>query len=239
VSIYSDKSPFSFYLDLLGTWPTGIALASQWLIYFDFSNITRNNGLMGSIQSSLRNRESGAEWTYDSNVTNYLLDGKVQTSVDNMMGCAFARQVQLPGENIEASNQGLDYGGFLAPATASNRGKYEPLSVTLLETNASFLDFIIRPWVISVGYNGLVARGSNSPKNVKCNFADVVMFAKTGAFNPMQVRKVYRFYNVAPIALPGETYSYQEEGLKYGDVKFAYDRYAVLDGNTGNLLALP
>ena len=239
MSIYSDKSPFSFYLDLLGSWPTGIALASQWLIYFDFSNITGNNGLMGSIQNSLRDRESGAEWSYNSDVTNYLLDGKLQTSVDNMMGCAFARQVQLLGETIEASNQGLDYGGFQAPATSSTRGKYEPFSVTLLETNASFLDFIIRPWVISVGYNGLIARKPNSPKNVKCNFADVVMYAKTGAYNPMQVRKVYRFYNVAPIALPGETYSYQEEGLKYGDVKFIYDRYAVMDGNTGNLLELP
>lgn len=236
MSVFDNKSPYSYYLDLLGQWPTGIALASQWLIYFDFRNVTP---LMGSIQNSLRAREIGAEWTYNNSVTRYLLDGKLQTAVDNMMGCVFARQVQLPGETIEASNQGLEYGGFQAPVIASNRANYEPFSVTLLETNASFLDLIVRPWVISVGYNGLIARRSNSPKNVKCNYADVVMFAKTGAYNRMRIRKIYRFYNVAPIAIPGETYSYQEEGLKYSDVKFAYDRYVVLDGDTGNLLGLP
>jgi hypothetical protein len=239
VSVYNDKSPFSYYLDLLGQWPTGIALASQWLIYFDFRSITANGKLMGSLQSGLRRLEIGSEWTYNTSVTKYLLDGRLQTAVDNMMGCVFARQVQLPGETIEVNNQGLEYGGYQAPATASKRADYEPFSVTLLETNASFLDLIIRPWVISVGYNGLIARGSNSPKGVKCNFADVVMFAKTGAYNPMKIRKIYRFYNVAPISIPGETYSYQEEGLKYSDVKFAYDRYAILDGNTGNLLGLP
>lgn len=239
MSVYDDRSPYSYYLDLLGSWPTGIALASQWLIYFDFNNINANGKLMGSIQSSLRQMEKSSEWTFNNQVTKYLLDGKLQTAVDNKMGCVFARQVQLPNETIEASNQGLDYGGHLAPATASKRSNYEPFSVTLLETNASFLDFIIRPWVISVGYNGLIARKPNSPKNVKCSFADVVMFAKTGAYNPMRIRKIYRFYNVAPISLPGETYSYQEEGLKYSDVKFVYDRYAVLDGDTGNMLSLP
>jgi hypothetical protein len=233
---YSDQSPFSYYLDLLGSWPTGLALASQWLIYFDFSNV---NGLFNNLQSNLRKQEIGAEWSFNSDVTKYLLDGKMQSSVDNMMGCVFAREVQLPGESVSAGNEGLDYGGFQAPATANNRTKYEPFGVTMLETNASFLDLIIRPWVISVGYNGLIARNPNSEKNVKCNFADVVMYAKAGAYNPMQIRKVYRFYNLAPISLPGESYSYMEEGLKYGAVKFVYDRYAILDANTGNMLALP
>jgi hypothetical protein len=233
---YSDQSPYSYYLDLLGSWPTGLALASQWLVYFDFTNV---NGLFGNLQNNLRKQEIGAEWSYSQDVTKYLLDGKLQSSVNNMMGCVFAREVQLPGETIAAGNEGLDYGGFQAPATVNNRAKYDPFSVTMLETNASFLDLIIRPWVISVGYNGLIARDTNSEKNVKCNFADVVMFAKAGAYNQMQIRKVYRFYNLAPITLPGESYSYMEEGLKYGAVKFVYDRYAVMDGNTGNLLSLP
>jgi hypothetical protein len=233
---YSDQSPYSYYLDLLGNWPTGLALASQWLVYFDFTNV---NSLLGNIQSNLRKQEIGAEWSYNSDVTKYLLDGKLQSSVNNMMGCVFAREVQLPGESVSGGNDGLDYAGFQAPATVNTRDKYEPFSVTMLETNASFLDLIIRPWIISVGYNGLVARGDNSPKNVKCNFADVVMYAKAGAYNPMQVRKIYRFYNLAPIKLPGESYSYMEEGLKYSAITFVYDRYAVMDGNTGNLISLP
>jgi hypothetical protein len=236
MSTFSNKSPYSYYLELLGSWPTGISLASQWLIYFDFSSV---NSLMGNLEGTLRDREYGSTWSLDKSVTKYLLDGRLQYATNNMTGCVFSRQVQLPSETISGGNEGLDYGGFMAPATVGNREKYQSLSVTMMETNASFLDLIIRPWVISVGYNGLIARSKNSEKYVKCNFADVVMFAKTGSYRKMGIRKIYRFFNLAPISLPGETYSYAEEGMKYGDVKFVYDRYSILDGQTGTFINLP
>lgn len=238
MSAFSDNSPYSFYLDLLGSWPTNIALVSQWLVYFDFSNLTRNGSLLSNIQNNLNNLELEAEWTYNPNVSRFLLDGRLQTSVDKMVGCAFARQVDLPADGLVASNDGLSYAGFLPPATASARNKYEPLGITFLETNASFLDLIIRPWVVATSYYGLVAR-SDPSKFVKCNFLDVVMYAKAGSNVPMQVRKIYRFYNVAPMSIPSETYSYAEESLRYSNVRFVYDRYSVLDGNTGNLINLP
>lgn len=232
----SEKSPFAYYIGLLGSWPTGLALASQWFIYFDFSSV---NALMGNLQNVLSKREIGSQWTYNSEVTRYLLDGKVQLSTDNLMGCAFARQVSLPSENIIASNDGLQYGGFQAPATASSREKYEKLKITMLETNASFVDLVLRPWTIAVGYNGLVARNQNSEKYVKANFVDVVMLAKTGAYSPMGIRKIYRFYNVAPVRIPSEDYSYMEEGMRTSDIEFVYDRYAILDGDTGSFISLP
>jgi len=228
------QSPYEYYLELLGSWPTSIALASQWMVMIHFNRVTR---LFENIQSSLQQREQSI-WTYNNNVIKLLIDGGLQARSDNMMGCVFARQVTLPSETIEASNQGLEYGGFLPPATANNRSKYDPLTITMLETNASFLDFIIRPWIIMVGYNGLIARSQTSEKNVKAEI-DVVMYAKTGYGSPMGIRKVYKFYNAAPISLAGETYSYQEEGLRYSDVKFVYDKYAVLDGNSGSFISLP
>jgi hypothetical protein len=229
-------SPYSYYLDLLGSWPTGIGLASQWLVHIYFNSVTN---LTQNFQSIINKRESGAEWSLNSDVTSYLVDGRLQSATDYMMGCAFSRQVSLPGETIAASNEGLSYGGFQAPAVASNREKYQSLKITFLETNASFLDLVIRPWIIAVGYNGLVARQPNSLKRVKADAIDVVMFAKSGAYNPMQIRKLYRFYNVAPVSMGGETYSYSEEGLRYSDVSFVYDKYAVGDGATGNLISLP
>jgi len=244
-------SAYSYYLNLLGKWPTGLALASQWLIYFDFTSV---NSLMGNLQGILRDRETIDQWNLNSNVTQYLLDGSLQYAGNNIMGCAFARQVSLPGETIDAGNKGLDYGGFQAPATASNRENYKKLGVTMLETNASFLDLVLRPWIISVGYNGLVARPTNSPLYVKSNFVDVVMLAKTGRMNdfyaaapsnsysniaaPMGIRKIYRFYNVAPVNMPGEEYSYMEEGLRTSNVEFVYDSYAVQDAGTSLYIGL-
>jgi hypothetical protein len=228
------RSPYEYYLETLGKWPTSIALASQWLIHINFDGI---RGLMSNLQGAIKDREQSS-WNINDNVTQKLIDGSLQYSDSTMTGCIFARQVSLPGDSISVSNQGLDYGGFMAPAVADTRGKYEPLSITLLETNASFLDFVIRPWLIMVGYNGLVARAPNSPKYVKAPYINVVMYAKLGAGNGMGIRKIYSFENAAPIGIGGETYSYAEEGLRYSDVKFAYDRYSILDGNSRDFINL-
>lgn len=229
----SEKSPYSYYLDLLGKWPTGIALASQWFINFYLDPILP---LASNLQSVLNDREVSG-WQYDTNVTKYLLDGSIQLSNGNLMGCAFSRQVTLPVELINASHAGLEYGGFQAPATSSGREKYGNLSVYMLETNASFTDLVLRPWSIMVGYNGLVARQKGSVKNVKAN-ADVVMLSKTGSYQPMAIRKIYRFFNIAPVKIFSEEYSYAEEGLRGGEVEFIYDRYTILDGDSGSLLSL-
>ena len=227
------RSPYEYYLELLGKWPTSIALASQWLVHINFDGVS---GLMSILGDTIKNKENNG-WSIDQSVTNKLIDGSLQYSTQNMTGCVFVRQVGLPGESIEASNVGLDYGGYMAPATANTRAKYEPLSLTLLETNASFLDFVIRPWTIMVGYNGLVARAPKSSKYVKASFINVIMYAKTDS--QLDIRKIYTFENAAPINIGGETYSYTEEGLRYTDVKFVYDRYYILDGNSRSLINLP
>ena len=227
------RSPYEYYLELLGKWPTSIALASQWLVHINFDGVS---GLMSILGDTIKNKENNG-WSIDQSVTNKLIDGSLQYSTQNMTGCVFVRQVGLPGESIEASNVGLDYGGYMAPATANTRAKYDPLSLTFLETNASFLDFVIRPWTIMVGYNGLVARAPKSSKYVKASFINVIMYAKTDS--QLDIRKIYTFENAAPINIGGETYSYTEEGLRYTDVKFVYDRYYILDGNSRSLINLP
>lgn len=231
-------SPYNYYLHLLGKWPTNIALASQWFIYFDLSSV---NALNSGIENQMRYWESSMGnngWNYSNNVTKYLLDGNLHYRDDTLTGCVFSNEVKLPSESVTAGNDGLVQGGFLPPAVASNRKPYSPLNVNFLETNASFLDFIIRPWIILVGYNGLVARANNSPKRVKCNYADVVMLAKTGAGNRMGIRKIHRFQNIAPISIDGETYSYMQDGLKYSNVSFVYDSYFVLDADTPDMINL-
>jgi hypothetical protein len=231
-----ENSPYSYYLSLLGKWSTNIALASQWFVYFDFSSV---NALNSTISYELRNRESSFGrngWSISDSTVGHLLDGSLQYSDQTLTGCVFAKQVTLPSEKIDAGNNGLDYGGFQAPATASNRQKYNTFNVTFLETNASFLDLVIRPWVILVGYNGLVARAVDSPKSVKCRFADVVMLAKSGTKRPMLIRKLYRFYNLAPISIDSEEYSYAQDGLKYSNVTFAYDGYFVQEVDTSRMI---
>jgi hypothetical protein len=222
-------------------------MASQWYLEFTFPN-----ALNSSLSDAIKSRETASSWSYDPNVTKVMIGSNFQLAQSVNMGCIFARQVTLPEERIEVGHTGLDYGGFMAPATASKRHGYQKLGITFLETNASFVDLILRPWSILVGYNGLVARDPKSSKYIKGN-VNLVMLAKATKLpdnyiskagfnllnNSMAIRKVYQFTNVAPIYVPSEEYSYQEEGMRFSNVDFCYDSYSILDGNTSTMITSP
>jgi hypothetical protein len=226
------QSTYEYYLNLLGRWPTNLALASQWFLYF--KDLQGVNVLNSNLQAVLGNLEQTGSWQFDPSVTSYLIQNGLQ--YNGLVGCSWARQVTLPKESIDIKHEGLDYGGYQPPATANTRHKYDNLSITMLETNTSFIDLILRPWAIAASYYGLVARNPNSPFYVKCNELDVVMLAKTGWGSPMGIRKVYTFKNVVPVTVPSEEYSYLEEGLRTSPIEFAYDSYSVSDAQTGSLL---
>ena len=224
----AQNSPYEYYLDLLGNWATGVALPSLWFCTFHLDTV---NCLKKNIQNQLNGYESAlgdSGWNIADGTVKYLIDSKLQYASDSLMGCVFAKGVTIPMTQVVAGNVGLEYGGYLPPVTGDARGNYTPLTVTFLETNGSFLDLIIRPWLTLVGYNGFVARSKNSPKSVKCQLCDICMLAKTGADSPLTIRKIHRFYNIAPTTLPGEEYNHNSPALIMTPVTFAYDGYTVL-----------
>lgn len=229
-------SPYEYYLELLGNWSTGVALPTLWFCTFDLGSV----GCLGNLSSQISRYESSMGsngWKISNDTVRYLTSPKLNYASGNLMGCVFVKQVDIPSESINVNMGSLGYGGYMTPATASERKQYNELKVTFLETNASFIDMVIRPWTILVGYNGLVARSRNSPKNVKASICDMVMLAKTGAYSPLGIRKIYRFYNVAPYQVSGESYSHASDTLKTTGVSFAYDGYTVLDGQTPNIIS--
>jgi len=226
-------SPYRYYLDVISNWPTAIAPESQWFINFDLPTV----GALKNI-SNIQKYDSGSGsdtvWNIPQGTVNTLIAKENQFATDNLIGCVFAREVTVPGETIDAGNVGLDYGGYQAPATSNGRNKYGKLHVVFSETNSSFLDFVIRPWTILVGYYGLLARAENSPKKVKCNYADVVYIAKTGPYSPSIQRKIIRYFNIAPVSIGAISNTYASEGMQYKGVDFVYDSYSVLDPSSGS-----
>ena len=226
------SSSYEYYLsEVLGTWAGNPVLPSQWLVLFHFNSLPV---LSQNFQNALNKMEYGQEWKYTSKTRNKLISDTFQYSLDSMVGCAFAKQVNTPRESLAAQNRGLAYGGFMAPATSDTRATYDNLTIDFLETNGSFVDFFIRPWLILASYYGLVARGMDSPKNVKCGQVDVFFYAKTGSFTSMVPRKIFSYKNVVPIGIGQETYSHQPDALKVQKVNFVYDKYSVSEGDTAN-----
>ena len=232
------KGPYESYSALLSKWPTAIASASQWLIWFPIDTI---NALTQNLQQTLSDKESligAGGWQINKETVNTLIDWKVQMNANQIMGCVFAKQVNLPGDGFDAGNNGLEYAGYTAPATSNIRSKYSKLNITFVETNASFVDFVIKPWLILSSYYGMVARSPESPKNVKCSWCDVCMLARSGVGSPPSIRKIYRFTNLVPVNIQGEQYSYMTDDMKYSQVDFVYDQYYIRDADTSGLLSL-
>lgn len=234
--VYPTSGPYETYAQLLSEWPTSLASASQWLIWFDLSQIPL---LKNNVQKALQQKESvlgPAGWQISKKTVDTLTDSRLMLNANQVMGCVFAKQVNLPQDSFEAGNNGLDYSGYTAPATSGSRGKYPKLNITFMESNASFVDFVIKPWMVLSSYYGLVARLPDSQKNVKCTWCDVCLLARTGVGNPPVIRKVYRFTNLVPINIQGEQYSYMSDDMKYSAVDFVYDQYYVRDADTPSLL---
>jgi hypothetical protein len=234
-------SPYQYYLEVISKWPTAIAPESQWFMYFDIQTV---GTLKNNVSELLKKYDSGSGsdtvWNIPQSTISTLISKENQYSAESLIGCVFAREARVPSDGLTAGNIGLDYGGYQAPATAGKRDQYGKLHIVFTETNSSFIDFVIRPWIIATSYFGLIARNPNSQKNVKCNYVDVVYLAKTGSFNPSIPRKVVRFFGVAPVKMSSVTNTYASEGLQYNGVDFVYDSYAVLDpSNSGNTIQAP
>jgi hypothetical protein len=223
-------SPYQYYLEVISKWPTAIAPESQWFMYFDIQTV---GTLKNNVSELLKTYDSGSStdtvWNIPQSTISKLISRENQYTAESLIGCVFAREARVPSDGLTAGNIGLDYGGYQAPATAGKRDQYGKLHIVFTETNSSFIDFVIRPWIIATSYFGLIARNPNSQKNVKCNYVDVVYLAKTGSFNPSIPRKVVRFFGVAPVKMSSVTNTYASEGLQYNGVDFVYDSYAVLD----------
>jgi len=230
-------NPYSFYLDVLSKWETSLSIESLFFTLFHFSqqHIVNNNlnqwtafwdGNPGGQAGT-----SDAGWNAENSIVSTLLNTTNQSSVDNLIGCVFAREATLPGDSIDAKNRGLSYGGYQAPVTVNNRTPYSKVSLTFTETNASFVDYVIRPWLVSTGYYGVVARASTV---IKCPSLDIIYLGKNGPDSRISKRKIARFYGVIPTSINSLKNSYQSDGMQTYNVDFAYDQYAIIDPNSSS-----
>jgi hypothetical protein len=230
-------NPYSFYLDVLSKWETSLSLENLFFTLFHFSpqHVVNNSlsewtafwdGYPGGYTGT-----SNAGWNAQKSVIDTLLNTINQSSTENLMGCVFARDASLPGESISAKNTGLEYGGYQAPLTSNGRSAYGKVSISFTETNSSFVDYVIRPWLILTGYYGLVTRPDAV---VKCPALDIVYLGKNGVNKRISSRKIARFYGVVPVSINALRNSYQAEGMQTYSVDFAFDQYAIIDPNSSD-----
>ena len=232
----ASTGPIPYYLDILSQWPSAIAIDSQWFLSINFDSLPI---LKGDIINLVREYENGSsdsvDWDVSSSVINTLISKKYQSGHE-FLACVFADGVTLPSDSVDASTKGVYHAGFQGAATVNKRNDFKTFSVTFTETNASFVDFVIRPWLIAVSHLGFVTR-DNRNLNVKALDFDVMYIAKTGSYSKPAYRKGFRFHGVAPISISNLTSRHSNVGLQSYIVEFIYDSYSVSAKQTNQLIS--
>jgi hypothetical protein len=221
-------NPYSFYLDVISDWATSFSLENLFFCWFDFSSIPALSNDLNGYVSYWEGSNVQNGWNVDNSLVSYVLNHKNQGSLENLLGCVFAREVSLPGESLKAGNVGLNYGGYQAPVTSEYRNPYQKFTISFTETNVSFVDYVIRPWLILAGYHGFVSRMPTSDKNIKASSLDIGYLSKNGSGKRISQRKIARFYNVVPVAINSMKNSYQTDGIQAYNVDFVFDQYAIV-----------
>ncbi len=238
-------SPYRYYLDVISNWPTAIAVENQWFVWMDLRSVgVLKNNLSELVNSYDVGSAGNLGWNVPTSTVNKLISKENQDGVENLIGCVFATSVKIPSERVDIKHTGLSYGGYQSPATASSRDPYKELSISFMETNSSFIDFVIRPWIVAVSYFGLIARSPKSEKKVTADYLDVVYIGRTGPYSPSIKRKIIRFFGVVPKSVDGGSNQYASVGASLNiSVTFAYDYYIIIDptsqDNTAQNTTLP
>ena len=139
-----------------------------------------------------------------------------------------ANGVTIPGEKINAKRGTVaeTSGGLLTGPILTGRQALGNLEISFLETNESFIDFVIRPWIVATAHYGLYARDKNSTQNFK---RDIFVYF----YDRRNVtRKFIKFINAAPIDVASFEAIYgatgKSAGMRTAKVTWTYSNYSVI-----------
>lgn len=142
------------------------------------------------------------------------------TELNGAKGALICQECQVPGEGYKINNPRIENtGGFLAPAVGSNREDFSPLKTAYLETNYSFTDIKLRPWLINLSYNSL--------KYTPRTNITMIKFGKAGPGVELVPIKIIRFFGCCPIDIDTEPYTYKDQSITIRQVEWHYDAYTM------------
>tara|TARA_R110000796_G_scaffold72921_6_gene164448 strand:+ start:287 stop:1147 length:861 start_codon:yes stop_codon:yes gene_type:complete len=214
------------FLDSLSQWTNAIPLTTQFIVLFDFFPIGLNTTVMQKLEPVVQSNG------FDISVSKNLLTNLKNQSI---IGCIFANGFQIASESLGYANAPIQNNrGFIPGTILGNRQAFSENEFTLnfRETNTSFVDQVIRPWLIMASHFGYVARDESDPieqlKSVKTNIT-VLQYTRSKEGLSQIPRKTWRFYNCVPVSLDTRTgdYNPDQEGIQNYSVKWVYDKYEI------------
>jgi hypothetical protein len=218
-------SPRDYFLFQMESWFTAIPMSTQWVIVIDNYPPALRTDIIQGLEIV-----DGSKKGWDISTTVSILKSY---PLQKIIGCLFANSISIPAEqyNIDSATVPNNR-GFLPGIIGSNRHS-EPNSLTIefRDTNTSFIDHILRPWVILGSHFGMVSRpgdvnGAKDFRNMKANIT-LLQYGRTLNSISMIPRKVWHFYNCMPYNIGEESYNYTDEIVNNIATRWTYSNYTI------------
>jgi hypothetical protein len=211
----------SFFLQLLEQWDFDVPLTTQWNIV-----ITPNagNNLFNTINKYINIDLKGFSIPYE--IQKRLLGETTQPNVEGL-GLYFAQTVKLPRESFTPNHVGIDgMNGYLKGVVGGDRTdmSQRTLETEFLETNLDFSDGIIKPWIITASYKGLIELDSSSSIKSTITISEYTKATQANKIN--NIRKKHIFTGCVPTDVSDKTKDYDGEEIIKNSVSWLYESYS-------------
>jgi hypothetical protein len=205
----------SFTIPIEANFAIGMTFTSNLLSVIGDINLSDTNSIIEPQNYNVRNTQSSI--------------AGVLNLYEQTLGLIYATSINIPGEATEARkievSENKNAGIFLPLPVLNNRRVQTTFSINILETNRSFLDAYIRPWIIASSLYGLYTRSDNSPQNIKLNNLFVYQYDKQ-----RKIRKTIIFNKVIPVSMESTNLAYGNTGstsTKVIATSWLFDSYSI------------
>lgn len=216
--IYTKRIPY--FLDNVLNTPAGaLPKGAQWVVAFD----DLAGDVLPAINKALTYEKK--EWMIDGATAIVTSDAFQETK-----GCVYCQAIDLPGEGLVVNPEGnIMSNAFLRSYVGQGRNQFPIMRMTFLETNVSFADNFLRPWVIATGTFGLIARARGEEKNYRTNIYCYKLGTYSGQDEAPIVLMKMTFYDACCVAVSNEEYNYAPlvGNPLMREAQFVYNYYSV------------
>ena len=167
------------------------------------------------------------EWEKSSASFRKNIESLTKEQYMKTQGCIFAQGVNIPGETYSTGYAEIPgQRGFVPTIYSDARQAPQELTIEFRETNTSFVDMLIRPWLILASHYGLVARPPDDPRNIKANIHVYLLTKYLPKHNPI-LRKHFTFFDCVPTRVGNSELTYDRDEMDIRDVTWSYRYYKV------------
>lgn len=214
-----------FFLDAVLSTPVG-ALPKKplWIVIFNFDQNIKNT----IKRVKTYEPQMPEPWQIDR-----ALDTVTTRRYQDEKGCMFAQTVTVPGDALNYSQEGITYNSYIRGGVATGRKDFDTLRIGFLNTNVSFVDNVIRPWVVMTGHLGMIARPPQ--EKYRCDIT-IYKLGITTVDKPPYILQQYNFWDACPINVIAEQLDYTDGVPVIKEAEFAYQWYttsSLRSSNTG------